>query len=325
MKTYEECLEESRNVHLAYYVRAADILGIDCKILVKSLLAEFKYKNKVWHIINTATPLTTTTSTTICKRKNLTNMVLERHGIPVPIQQNLQSIDDALTFFHNQKDIVIKPTQQLGGKGVAILPQTEQEVIDSYNIALSSSLSKTENKVIGEKFIAGENYRFLVLGDSVIGIARRKSAHIIGDGEHNISQLIEQTNILRKDTLLKPILIDKEVEQKLSRDGISLNTVPEKEQEIILRYNCNLTTGGTTEECANEVHDYYKQIAIKAVKVVGAKFGGVDIIAKNISKPDEMIINEINYNPGLRLHYKVDKGNVVDVALPIMEYIRDNI
>jgi hypothetical protein len=34
-------------------------------------------------------------------------------------------------------------------------------------------------------------------------------------------------------------------------------------------------------------------------------------------------INEINYNPGLRLHYKVNEGEVVKVAVPIMEYIRD--
>ena len=75
MKTYEKYLEETGNVHLAYYVEAADILGIKHEILVKSLLAEFRDKNKVWHIINTATPLTTTTSTTICKRKNLTKPV----------------------------------------------------------------------------------------------------------------------------------------------------------------------------------------------------------------------------------------------------------
>jgi glutamate--cysteine ligase len=73
----------------------------------------------------------------------------------------------------------------------------------------------------------------------------------------------------------------------------------------------------------NEVHDYYKQIAIKAVKIVGSKFGGVDIITENITKPTKLIINEINYNPGLRLHYKVNEGNVVKVAIPIMKYLRD--
>jgi len=72
-----------------------------------------------------------------------------------------------------------------------------------------------------------------------------------------------------------------------------------------------------------EVHDFYKQMAIKAVKAVGAEFGGVDVIAENISRPSKCAINEINYNPGLRVHYRVDKGEVVDVALPIMKYIRD--
>jgi len=76
MKKYEEYLKECGNVHLAYYIWAADKLGIHYEVLVKGLLAQFSDGNAIWHIINTATPLTTTTSTTICKRKNLTHMVL---------------------------------------------------------------------------------------------------------------------------------------------------------------------------------------------------------------------------------------------------------
>ncbi len=323
MKTYDDYFEEAGNVHLAYYVQAADKLGIKYKILIKSLLAEFNDGKKHWHIINTATPLTTTTSTTICKRKNITHLVLNEHNIPVPIQQSLLTPLDAIKFFDAYKDIVIKPVQQLGGKGVSILPQSEDQVLKAFDIAQQTSHSKTSDKVIGEQFVHGENYRFLVLEDEVIGVVRRKSAHVIGNSKETVRELIEKTNIQRKETLLKPIIIDNEVNIKLQRDGLNLESIPEEGQEVILRYNCNLTTGGTTEECMNEVNDYYKQVAIKAVKVVGAKFGGVDIIAKNISKPDEVAVNEINYNPGLRLHYKVDKGDVVDVATKIMEYIRD--
>jgi D-alanine-D-alanine ligase-like ATP-grasp enzyme len=127
----------------------------------------------------------------------------------------------------------------------------------------------------------------------------------------------------REDSLLKPIQIDNEVTLKLQREGLNLESVPEEGKEVILRYNCNLTPGGTTQECMKEVHDYYKQIAIKAVKTVGSKFGGVDIITENISKPTKLVINEINYNPGLRLHYKVNKGDVVKVAIPNMKYLRD--
>ena len=73
----------------------------------------------------------------------------------------------------------------------------------------------------------------------------------------------------------------------------------------------------------NLVNDFYNQLAIRAIKALDTEFGGVDIIAENISKPSKCAINEVNYNPGLRLHYKVDKGQKTEVAVPIMEYIRD--
>jgi len=323
MKTYSEYLKESGNVHLAYYVEAADELGIKYTIVVPRLMALFECQNKHWFIINTVTPLTSSSSATICKRKQLTNQILSRYGLPVPFQESISSAVDAIKFFNKYKDIVIKPTQQLGGHGVSILPQTEEQVIKAYEIALESSHSKSASKVIAEEFIKGENYRFLVVGDKVIGVVRRKSAHVIGDSKNTIRELIQKANEQKEKDLLMPIIIDNEVTLKLQRENLDLESIPEEGKEIILRYNCNLTTGGTTEECINEVHDYYKQIAVKAVKAVGSEFGGVDIITEDISKPSKLAINEINYNPGLRLHYKVNKGNNVKVAVPIMEYIRD--
>lgn len=124
--------------------------------------------------------------------------------------------------------------------------------------------------------------------------------------------------------MLKPILIDNEVKLRLENLKINFRYVPKEGEEVKLRYNANLTTGGTTQECMNEVHQYYKDLAINAVKAIGTSFGGVDIITSDISQPSRCSVNEINYNPGLRLHYKVDEGNVVKVAVPIMEYIIKN-
>ena len=73
MKTYEQYLKEAGNVHLLYYLEAADILNIKYEVIVKGLMARFEYGNKHWFIINTVTPLVPTPSTTICKRKQLTN------------------------------------------------------------------------------------------------------------------------------------------------------------------------------------------------------------------------------------------------------------
>jgi glutamate--cysteine ligase len=323
MKTYEEYLKEAGNVHLAYYLEAADTLNIEYKVLVKGLLAKFKSENKCWHIINTVTPLVSATGTTICKRKHLTNIVLAEKKLPVPKQQLLFSPIDAIKFYAEYKDIVIKPTQQLGGAGISILPQGEEQVLKAYELALMETQSKSQNKVLGEEFIHGENYRFLVLDDKVIGVVRRKAAHVVGNSKNTIRELISLKNTEREKLLMKEIKIDNEVTLKLQRDNLNLESIPKEGVEVILRYNCNLTTGGSTQECMKEVHDYYKQIAIKAIKAVGSKFGGVDIIAENISKPTKLAINEINYNPGLRLHYKVNEGEIVKVAIPVMQYLKD--
>ena len=323
IKTYEDYLKEAGNVHLAYYLEAADLLDVKYEVLVKKLLAKFEYGKKHWFIINTVTPLIPATSTTICKRKHLTNLVLEDKGLPVPNQQILLSPIDAIMFYGQYKDIVIKPTQQLGGAGVTILPQNEEQVLKAYEKALDITQAKSKSKVIGEEFIHGENYRFLVLDDTVIGAVRRKAAHVIGNSKNTIRELIAIKNAKREKNLMKPIVIDNEITLKLQRDNLNLESMPKEGEEIILRYNCNLTTGGSTQECMKEVHDYYIQLAIKAVKSVGAKYGGVDIITENISKPSKVAINEINYNPGLRLHYKVDEGEVVKVALPVIKYLRD--
>ena len=318
-KSYEQYLKEAGNVHLAYYLEAADELNIKYTVLVHGLLAKFENENKHWYIINTATPLTNTPSTTIAKRKNLTNKILSSFSIPVPKQVTLNNKDEALRFFKEYKNIVIKPSQQLGGIGVSLLPQNKKQVINAFNTALRAS--KGSHKVIGEEFVEGDNYRLLVLGNRVIGIVRRKPAFVVGNGKDNIQTLIKKKNIERKKNLMKPIRIDNEVYQRLENKGIGLKYIPKENEEVILRYNCNLTTGGTTQECASQTHQYYKDIAVNAVHAIGAKFGGVDIITQDITKPVKCAVNEINYNPGLRLHYKVDEGEVVRVAIPIQEYI----
>lgn len=323
MKTHKEYVKEAGNTHLAYYLEAADFLNIDYKILVHKLLAKFKYQDKVWYIINAAIPLTNSPSSTIVKRKHLTNIVLKEAGIPVPKQVKLNSPIDAIKFFDQYKRIVIKPAQQLGGIGITLLPNTEKEVLQAFEYAKEKNRSKGSTKVLAEEFIDGENYRLLVLGNQVIGAVRRKAARVIGDGKHTIQDLIDIKNELRKQKGMSPIKVDNEVEIRLKEMNMKSNSIPKAGQEILLRYSCNLSAGGTAQECMAEVTDYYKELAINATKAVGLEFGGVDIITPDISKKQRCCINEINYNPGLRLHYKVDEGEVVKVAIPIMEYIKN--
>lgn len=320
-KTYEEYLKEAGNVHLAYYLEAADILNIKYSVIIKGLIAKFENDAKHWFIINTVTPLTNSPSTTIAKRKHITNKILSLSNVPVPKQITLETREEAVKFFNEYKDIVIKPTQQLGGIGVTLLPRSRKQVLNAFDSAYKVSKGKGSNKVIGEEFVHGENYRLLVLDKRVIAVVRRKSGFVIGNGKDTLEKLIKEKNKDRKKKLLKPIIIDNEVNQRLQNLKISLKYIPKENEEVVLRYNCNLTTGGTTQECFAQTHQFYKDIAVQAVQAIGSKFGGVDIITPDISKPQKCAVNEINYNPGLRLHYKVEQGDIIKVAVPIQEYI----
>lgn len=312
------------NVHLAYYVEAAERLGIDHEIVVRSLMAKFKYQGKHWFIINTALPVNSVTGSTIAKRKNLTYKVLNAADIPVASQIEAENFDTVRDFFDKYEHIVVKPVQNLGGTGVSILPRDHQELRIAYDNAVNNNKSKTKVQVLAEQFVKGSDYRLLVCGDKVIGAVYRKPACVIGNGKDTIEQLITSTNSERRSRLLKPIVVDSEVTKCLSTKGLSLDFTPQEGQEVLLRFNSNLSTGGTTEECLSSIDPYYLDLAVRATKAIGLEVAGVDLIAEDVTKKAFCVINEINYNPGLRVHYKVDKGAISPVAVPIMEYIRDH-
>jgi len=115
-------LRISGNIHLSYFVEAADLLDIEYEIIVRGLLAKFSYKNKHWYIANTATPLTNSPSSMIAKRKSLTNTILNQFGLPIPKQYSVRTPQEAIERYLELKKIVIKPLQALGGHGVSILP-----------------------------------------------------------------------------------------------------------------------------------------------------------------------------------------------------------
>ena len=305
MKDY---LKEAGNIHLSYYIEAADILDIKYEIIVHKLLARFEHKGNHWFIINTVTPLVNSPGKTIAVRKGLTNLILNQAGIPVPEQKILLNEEDAINFWQEHKNIVVKPEQGIGGKGICILPREKDRLISAFQDIRNS-------RVIGEKYVSGKNYRLLTLGENVIATAERLPAKVAGNGKNNIKDLILNEN--------PKVPLDSETQKVLNDQGLSLESIPEAEKVVYLRSNTNLTTGGTTRECLNELHPYYKEIAAKAIKAVGLEFGGVDLIAEDITKPGECAINEINYNPGLRIHYQVDEGEKIKVAIPIMKYIRD--
>lgn len=321
----KELVKLTGNVHLAYYTQAAEELGINYEIISHGYAVRYENNGKHWFIILAGTPLNNMPSVSLSRRKNLSYRILEKAGIPVAEQRDLKTEEEAIQFFNEKKYIVLKPVQGIGGSGVSVLPRDEVQVVKAFTLAKEVNKASSETDVLGEVFASGVNYRVLVLGDEVIGVVRRIPASIIGDGVNSVQELIKQKNDARREMVLSPIQVDDELFKKLHSQSMDLSSIPAANQEVYVRFNSNLSTGGTTEECAKELHPAFAEIAVNATKALGLTLGGVDLIAEDITDPTKpCVINEVNWNPGLRVHYKADKGEIVKVAVPIMKYMSEN-
>jgi D-alanine-D-alanine ligase-like ATP-grasp enzyme len=325
---YKKLYEKTHNMQLAYYVEAAMKLDIDWKILIKGLLVEFSKNDKTWRQLKSISPLNDSISTHLAMYKNTCSKFLRENDFRIPNYQIAETLEDVKQFMkrNNIKDVVIKPSRGFGGKGITMLPENNQEIERGIALAKEKSLKRGKPVVMVEEFIKGQNYRLLVLGDNVIATVLREPAKVTGTSKDNIELLIKSKNRTLKEENKEPIPIDSETEKILKSQGIDMKHIPKEGQSVYLRINSNMSSGGTTTECLSRVNKYYKNIAIEATKAVGLRLAGVDLITQDITNPNAgYAINEINHNPGIRIHYMPDHGKSSKVALPIQKYILSNL
>lgn len=264
-------------------------------------------------------------SVDIACNKTLTKELLSWHDIPVPHGEVVYMEEAAVEAAREIGfPVVVKPCDGNQGKGVSLDIRNEEQVRIAFKEAI-----KFSKAVIVEKFVTGKDYRVLVVGGKVSAVAERKAPTVIGDGIHTIKELveIENANELRGDgheTFLTKIRLDDIAKSVLAKKGMYENYVPEVGEVVFLRENGNLSTGGTARECTSEIHPYNSFLAVKAAKIVGLDIAGIDITAKDISKPidgENGAVIEVNAAPGLRMHLRPTEGNPINVASDILDML----
>ncbi len=104
------------------------------------------------------------------------------------------------------------------------------------------------DEVVVERFAPGDDYRILVIDGKVVAVSRREPAHVIGDGQKTISQLVEDVNTdpRRSDhhaTALSKIVLGPVALEVLREQGYSPDSVPSQNERVLIRRNANLSTG----------------------------------------------------------------------------------
>jgi cyanophycin synthetase len=275
----------------------------------------------------TMTSKTSALAVDIAQDKKMTNRLLAAAGLPVPVSEVVRSEDEAVAAAKRIGfPVVTKPLDGNHGRGVGLDLRTERAVRTGFKRAQREA---RRGYVVVETFVSGADYRVLVIGGRVVAIAERVPAHVIGDGEHTVAELVEITNQdprrgIGHEKVLTRVKVDDAALGLLKKQGFGLDDVPDAEAFVKLAATGNMSTGGISIDRTWEAHEDNVEIAEEAARVVGLDVAGIDFIAPDITQPVREAggaIVEVNAAPGFRMHTHPTEGEPQYVAKHVVDLL----
>lgn len=286
-------------------------------------LVQLGYGAKQHRIWTAETDRTSAIAESIASDKQLTKTLLASCGVPVPAGDEVDSAEKAWDVAQDiGLPVTVKPTDANHGRGVFTDLSTREEIERAYIAA-----DQEGSGVLVEKFIRGEAFRLLVVGNRVVAATRGKMQTVIGDGRQTVLQLIEsQINSdprcgVSEDFPLEPLILDNEpiAQLELSRQGLTGESVPAAGQNVLLKRH-----GDLAYDVTDQVHPKVAADAALAARVVGLDIAGIDLVAEDISRPlqaQDGAIIEVNAGPGLLMHLKPAEGKPRNVGIDIIAHL----
>ncbi|MEA3355270.1 MAG: ATP-grasp domain-containing protein [Patescibacteria group bacterium] len=298
--------------------------GLKAKIISRRLnLIKITNNGKSIFIKGTSFPVNAQPSCFIANNKFLTKLILRSSKISTPKSWLVRTPKEAKrqVLKKNLFPCVLKPAKGAHGRRVFAKIESFEEFEELLPLVFTK---KGKKDVLIEEFIDGKDYRFLVVGDKVSAVMERVPAHVTGDGEKTIKQLISQFN---KQPMVgkkyeKPmcrIKLNGEVERTLRKQNRKLTYVPLEGEKVRLRQNANISTGGIGKDATDKVSSNLKDLAVRAAEAIGISITGVDILYDELS--DKAYVLELNDCPGIDIHHYPVVGASHDVARDVIDFL----
>ncbi len=277
-----------------------------------------------------ATIASTTSSIAVeiaCDKED-TKELLEAAEIPVPKgriiydQEDLENAIDRLGF-----PLALKPIAGNHGRGITTNVKNLEDAIEALRLAKEHS-----RRVIVEQFITGFDHRVLVINYKFEAAAVRKPAAVVGDGSSTIKELIDKVNEdprrgFGHEKVLTAITVNDQTINFLKDQELTVDSVPKKGEEILLKPTANLSTGGTAEDITDQVHPSIITMCERVARIIGLDICGIDIMAPSLFRPLKETggaILEVNAAPGFRMHLEPTHGLPRNVAEPVIDMLFPN-
>jgi len=261
----------------------------------------------------------------IASDKDLTKSLLKACGVPVPEGTLVRSAESAWQAAQDVGvPVAVKPYDGNHGRGVSLDLSTQSDVEAAYHLAHRKGGGSA---VIVEKYIPGNEHRLLVVGRHVVAAASGESLSVIGDGVSTIDQLAHaQINTdprrgTTEEAPLSPVVPSDsaEVMLELERIGLTPQSIPAKDQSILIQRN-----GNVAFDVTDKVHPTVAAAAALAARVVGLDIAGIDMVLEDISRPlhqQRGAVIEVNASPGLLAHIKPAHGQGRPVGKAIIDHL----
>ena len=299
--------------------------GIPFIRLNKQSLVQLGYGVHQKRIRATIASTTSNIAVDIACDKEETKKLLGDAEIPVPrgtIIRSITGLEEAVERYGYP--LVLKPIDGNHGKGATTDITNWDQAVKALEGAQRYSRS-----VIVERFIQGYDFRVLVINYKFICAALRTPAAVVGDGEHNIQWLIDEVNKDPRrgyghEKVLTQITIDDFTWKMLNDKGYTLETVPAKGEQVLLKPTANLSTGGTSTDVTDEVHPANIFMCERIARIIGLDICGIDIMAPDLRLPitdNGGAILEVNAAPGFRMHIEPSEGLPRNVAEPVVDML----
>ena len=224
---------------------------------------------------------------------------------------------------------VVKPTTMARGRGITTKISTAEQFNAAWERAFNAYRTPERANVLVEKQIAGEDYRFYVIGDRIVFCTHRKRANVTGDGESTLLELIEAKNKIRfQNPYLRDYLLPTSISEldRLPLYGWTVDHIPAAGEEVELRGASNLSAGGDSIDCTDEMHPDYRDVVIQAVAAIpGMEYAGVDVITPDITvapTAENHVVSEVEYSPAPITHFP-SEGPFRDMTGELLDYYLD--
>ena len=265
----------------------------------------------------------------IAVNKRFTQLVLEQYKIPFPksyyFKKGKEISEETRTEMEHQFPVVVKPLDRGQGCGITTNISTRETLKIAMDIAY-----KFSKHIIVQKHIQGDDFRVTVVGEEVVAVTQRVAPYIIGDWIHTIQERIEEENknpLRGEKKHTKPmnkIMIDNELSQTIAREGLSLESIPNKDQRVVLKGTANISAGGEARDKTDDIHPSIKIACGNIAKYLWLRLVGIDIMTTDITKPLEEtqgVCLEVNDTPGIWIHHYPAKGASRNVARKIIDLL----